>query len=252
MFKKPIFLFIATFVLAIVLAFFSSYFIVREVRGVTLGNVINMGTNKIINLKGAEGEGSDAVNLGQYKSDFALCLKRGGPNPGSDDVYCITTWCDLNDFELCNQDDFYPWGDKPPPCFTAKTPILMADGKYKNIADIQSGEYVLTRESEDSPKLVKAKVLDTYEHWDNRYLVINGSLEVTSHHRMFVNGEWKTAGKIKLGDKLLNKDNQEVVVESLQKRIKEERFKVYNLEIEKYKTYIAGGFYVHNMKELLP
>lgn len=248
MFKKPIFLFITTFIIAIVLAFFSSYFIVQKVHGdVGFGSDINMLGNKILNV----GEGVysfDAINLGQFNSSARLCLKGGGSK--GDDSFCITSWCDINDFSFCGgQDDFYPFGGGGvDPCFTAKTRILMADNTYKNIADIQPGDYVLTRESENSPKLVKAKVSNTYEHWYDGYLVIiNGYLEVTPNHAMFVNGEWKQVRDIEIGDRLFNKDNQKVVVESMEKRIREKEFKVYNLGIEKYKTYFAGEFYVHNL-----
>jgi hypothetical protein len=239
------------------LAFFASHLIVQEVRevlGKDIGvnaNLNMMNDNKIINAAGGSNSW-DGVTLGQFKNIDRICLPAGGSIGNTCDTRsCINSWCDINDFDFCiGQDDFPPWNDDPPLCFTAKTQILMADATYKNIADIQPGEYVLTRESENSPKLVKAKVLDTYEHWDNRHFIINDFLEATFEHRMFVNGKWKAAKKIKIGDKLLNKNNQEVVVESMETVVKEEKFRVYNLKIEKYQTYFAGGFYVHNIKEL--
>lgn len=247
--KKSIFLYIITFILAVDLAFLTSHFIIQEVRGVGIGNDIDMNSYAIIDI-GAAGVAKDAVPFSDFKKwgEIILPQKEGDTCFPPSNVHSITTWCDINDFSFCYQDDFPPWDDDPPECFTARTPILMADGKYKNIANIQVGDYVLTRESENSSKLVKAKVLDVYEHWVNRYLIINDSLEVTYYHRMFVNGEWKTAGEIKLEDKLLNKDNQEVKVESIEKIMKEEKFRVYNLEIEKYQTYFAWGVYVHNKK----
>lgn len=257
MFKKPIFLFIATFILAGSLAFFASYFVAQgfliqkvQSQTVNIGNNLDMGnTYKITNVSAASSD-NEAVTFTQFNEWGELWLPCGPTDTCSTGKVCkVDSWCALNDFSFCtNQDDFPPYNETPPSCFTAQTPILMADGRYKNIGDVQAGEYVLTRESEDSPKLVKAKVLEVYEHWVNRYLIINDSLEVTRYHRMFVNGEWKVAGEIKLGDKLLNKDNKEVMVESIEEVAKKENFKVYNLEIEKYKTYFANGFYVHNRK----
>ena len=145
-----------------------------------------------------------------------------------------------------------PPGGWNPPCFTAKTQILMANGTSKSIAEVQIGEYVLTRESETSSKLVKAKVLDVYEHETNAYLLVNGYLEVTPHHRMFVNGDWKAAKELEMGDKLLSKNNNEVIVESITAIEERPDIKVYNLEIETYKTYFADGFYVHNIKDNPP
>ena len=133
-----------------------------------------------------------------------------------------------------------------PPCFTGKTLILMADGSNKKIEEIKAGEMVLTRESEGSAKLVPAKILKKLEHLTDNYLIINDILEVTPDHRMFVNGQWKAVRDIKIGDKIFNQNNQPVAVKSI--KSKKEQVKVYNLEIEKYQTYFADGFYVHNRK----
>jgi len=49
-------------------------------------------------------------------------------------------------------------------CFTGNTPILMKGGLYKNIKDVKVGNIILTRENENSSKLVEAKVTKTYKH----------------------------------------------------------------------------------------
>ena len=132
-------------------------------------------------------------------------------------------------------------------CFTGDTPILMKDGIYKNIQDIQIGDTVLTRESESSQKLVEARVSKTYKHKNiDQYLIINGFLHVTPVHKMYVNSKWITAGEIQIGDYLLNKNNELVRVFSIEPL--QGNFDVYNLEIEKYRTYFAGDIYVHNQK----
>lgn len=131
-------------------------------------------------------------------------------------------------------------------CFTGDTQILMKEDGYKNIEDIKIGDVVLTRASEKSPNLVEAKVTNTFKHDVDEYLIVNGELRVTSIHRMFINGEWKTAGLLEVGDYLLDKDDQPVRVFSIERV--SGNFEVYNLEIDKYRTYFAGDIYVHNQK----
>lgn len=131
-------------------------------------------------------------------------------------------------------------------CFTGDTPILMKGGTYKNIQDIKVGDVVLTRESDNSSKLVEAKVIKTYKHNVDQYLIINGELRVTPVHRLYVNGKWIIAGEVEIGDDLLDKNNQPIKVFSIEQV--RGNFDVYNLEIEKYRTYFAGDFYVHNQK----
>ena len=129
-------------------------------------------------------------------------------------------------------------------CFDAKTEILVADGGSKNIEEVLPGEKVLTRESESSPKLVEAVVSKVEKHVVDQYVVINGNLRVTMEHTMFINRGWKPVALVSHGDKLLTEDSKEVEVKSLS--IRYGQFEVYNLKIDKYHTYIAGGFYVHD------
>ncbi|KKT77447.1 MAG: Alpha-2-macroglobulin domain-containing protein [Microgenomates group bacterium GW2011_GWB1_44_8] len=131
-------------------------------------------------------------------------------------------------------------------CFTGDTPILMKGDTYQNIQDIKVGDIVLTRESDISPKLIEAKVTKIYKHNVDQYLIINGDLRVTPVHRLFVNGKWMTAGEVEINDYLLDKNNQPMKVFSIEQV--RGNFDVYNLEIEKYRTYFARDFYVHNQK----
>ena len=156
---------------------------------------------------------------------------------GSYKIYC------------CGQSQSTSGGGWSGTCFTAKTQVLMSDGNVKNIASVRAGEYILTKESESSSKMVRAKVLGVYEHDVSSYILINKYLEVTSEHRIFANNEWKAVGNLEIGDKLLDKNGNEVIVSSIKTVEKESNIKVYNLQIEKYGTYFADGFYVHNLKE---
>lgn len=132
-------------------------------------------------------------------------------------------------------------------CFAQGTSVLMSDGKLKNIEDVKVGDYVLTR-TEGDDKLVKAKVLKTHTTEEGGYLILNSSLKVTANHILWVNGSWKEAGSIQSGDVLTDNLGKKVYIESIEWQ--RGKFQVYNLEVEKYHTYFAGGVWVHNEKGL--
>lgn len=256
MYKKLTFLFVTTFVIA--LAFFSSYFVIQEVRGVVnIGGILEMNNHSIANL-GFPTVPADLVTKGYLKNVGSFYLGAGS----------IESWCEVQGFAwctsgyvecgdgICNGDETYlTCTDCPPPppngngCFTAETQILMADGKYKPIKDVGEGDWILTKENEKSDKMVSAKVARASKHTVDNYLVINNELKVTGNHPIFVNNNWKQAGTVELGDKLFNEEGQEVIVESLE--LKRETIKVYNLELEDsqayFPAYFAGGIYVHNV-----
>lgn len=130
-------------------------------------------------------------------------------------------------------------------CFAKGTLVLMADGKYKNIEDIKAGDYVLTRTEKDS-ELVKARVVKTHTTEESGYLIINGGLKVTADHILRVNDSWREAGSIQVGDALVDSQGNAVYVESIEWQAG--KIQVYNLEIENYHTFFAGGVWVHNQK----
>ena len=92
-FKKSTFLYITTFVLAVGLAFFSSYFVVREVRGVALGNDIDMNINRVYDFASPVFD-DDAATRFYFESIAARCLWEDGTQ------YCVDDLCDLNDFSF--------------------------------------------------------------------------------------------------------------------------------------------------------
>ena len=128
-------------------------------------------------------------------------------------------------------------------CFLPGTEITTSIGQ-KKIEDIRVGDYILTKEKDDSGQLVKAQVVRTTSHLVKGYLVINGYVQVTENHRIFVNGEWVKAGNIKVGDSLLNSQGKAVIVKSVQKH--DDWLWVHNFEVEGQHTYFADNLYVHN------
>ena len=131
-------------------------------------------------------------------------------------------------------------------CFAGDTQVLMADGESKAIQDIRAGEYVLTRKSEGDSGLVKAKVLKRHETVESGYMILNGELKVTPNHWLWINGQWREAGNVSVGDFLIDKEGKPVRIDSVEWQ--RGKFPVFNLEIEKQRTYFADGVWVHNQK----
>lgn len=130
-------------------------------------------------------------------------------------------------------------------CFAKGTQILMADGNYNNIEEVKVGDYILTRNETDS-KLIKAKIIGTHQQDVTGYIIINGHLKVTPNHRLWINQTWKQAGSVQVGDFLTDYQGKGVPVTSIEWL--SGKFKVYNLEVEKYRTFFASSIFVHNQK----
>ncbi|OGY09986.1 MAG: hypothetical protein A3D24_03590 [Candidatus Blackburnbacteria bacterium RIFCSPHIGHO2_02_FULL_39_13] len=131
-------------------------------------------------------------------------------------------------------------------CFDGNTPILMGDGSTKSIKDVKVGQEILTRKSDRDTSLVKAKVLGVHKQTSKGYLIINGTLKVTPNHKLFVNNKWMNAENVQTGDNLHDPNGRGVKVSSV--AYQAGKFDVYNLQIDKYKTFFADGIWVHNQK----
>jgi uncharacterized protein YfaS (alpha-2-macroglobulin family) len=130
-------------------------------------------------------------------------------------------------------------------CFGKGTQVLMADNTTKNIEDIVAGDKVATYSGSKNNEMVNAKVLKTEDVVKNGFLVINEKLRVTANHVLWVNGDWRQAGVIQIGDTLRSTNGLEKVYSIEWRR---EKTHVYNLEIENQHTYIAENVWVHNGK----
>ncbi len=130
-------------------------------------------------------------------------------------------------------------------CFAKGTQVLMANGSLRAIDTVKVGDYVLTRSEHDST-LKKARVTATHSAEETGYLIINGNLKVTADHIIWLNGQWQTAGSSQLGDVLVDSANNQVPITSLEWQ--RGKFTVYNLTVEDYHAYFAGGAWVHNQK----
>ncbi len=141
--------------------------------------------------------------------------------------------------------NFYDMGGGGGGCFTGDTKVLMADGKTKDIGEVRVGDKVLTR-SDKSKELVVDEVTATHEVREMGYLVINSDLKVTPNHIIFVNGSWKRAGDVQMGDLLVDTNGKEIAVARID--LVREDVKVYNLTTKTNHTYFADGIFVHNQK----
>lgn len=131
-------------------------------------------------------------------------------------------------------------------CFLSGTKVLMSDGSYKSIETVKTGDKILTKLNDKSNNLIKTKVTATHKAQISGYLIINGKLKVTSNHILFINEKWSMAGLAKIGDQLLDKNGTKITINSIEYlNLKSD---VYNLTTDKYHTYFADDFYVHNQK----
>lgn len=131
-------------------------------------------------------------------------------------------------------------------CFKGGTKILMADKSFKNIEDVNIGDFILTRNGENDDKLVSAKVVSLHQKEVDGYFVVNDYLKVTENHLIWVNQSWRRVDKLKVGDILIDKNGENVIVRKL--FWQKEKTKVYNLEIENKHSYFADVIWVHNGK----
>lgn len=128
-------------------------------------------------------------------------------------------------------------------CFLAGTEISSTNDAKLPIEKIKVGDSVISY-NESTKKLEAATVLKIFQHQVDQYLFINDEFGVTPNHPLYINGQWKEAGKVKIGDQLLRQDGKAVVISSVE--IKTGDFLVYNLEVEKNNNYFAHSYLAHN------
>lgn len=151
-------------------------------------------------------------------------------------------------------------GGEQPPCFIGTTKILMSGnfGHVRQITDIKCGTDTV-KAFDTNGILYDALVTGFFVHAVTEYLAVefdNGAhLFVTNEHPIW-GGEdiFTPAGELGRGDTVaaLHKGGWKLIwVDSVKKIRFPDRVLVYNLEVEKYRTYIAEGIGVHNLKNQL-
>ena len=143
-------------------------------------------------------------------------------------------------------------------CFLEGTKILMADGSYKNIENINVGDEVLSYD-ENSKGIVSCRIASVFHHspeeMTDYYLVINKHLRVTPNHRFYSDGKWVYAGDLKVGDPLFSSiENSVYRVYSIVRVY--ERATTFDLEVERCHNYFVSiddgtDVLVHNRGALI-
>ena len=90
--------------------------------------------------------------------------------------------------------------------FQAGTQILLVNGQSKNIEMVHVGDQVLAY---DQVSGITVPAIVTYVHrYQQQYaihdfVIINNNFRVTTTHPLFINGAWRTADTVRVGDTLL-------------------------------------------------
>jgi hypothetical protein len=139
-------------------------------------------------------------------------------------------------------------------CFTAGTPITLADGTTKPIEEIAEGDRVLSYDT-DRGQTATGEVVRLFVHpHTRRFVRLNDAITTTPEHRFYANGEWVTAGSLSVGDSLLQAPGMgnQVAPLATEATTSLSLFAgdttTYNFEVAGYHDYFAGGVLVHNMK----
>jgi len=126
-------------------------------------------------------------------------------------------------------------------CFLSGTKVLMSDGSYKNIEDIEIGEYVKSYDVK-TDSIIDCKVTNVLSHskkeMSEYYLLINDFLRVTPNHKFYSKGEWIFANDLKPGDFLFTNDKINFEIESVEKIFEKE--KSYDLTVENNHNYFVS------------
>nr|WP_294490768.1 polymorphic toxin-type HINT domain-containing protein [uncultured Anaerosporobacter sp.] len=139
-------------------------------------------------------------------------------------------------------------GMKNPICFVAGTMILTAMG-LKAIETIQPGDQVIAT-NPDTFQTEEKKVVETYINKTSCIVQISIQDEVictTMNHPFYVKGQgFVSAGKLSIGDEIMNASGGSYPVECIEFEEKQET--VYNFQVEDYHTYYVGegSVLVHN------
>ena len=146
-------------------------------------------------------------------------------------------------------------------CFISETKILMSDGTYEDIVNVQKGKFV---RGETQLNEVLGMQIHDFSN-DKLYSINGGKYFVAAEHPFKTITGWKAINPkklyeedeflfrlldpkvLKVGDILLTEDGL-IIIESIGSKYIKKEMKVYNLMLEGDHTYYADGYLVHNNK----
>jgi len=120
-----------------------------------------------------------------------------------------------------------------PTCFLAETQVTMADGTYKNIEDVVVGDMILScdRYRGTTKQVMVSKIFHhTPDEMGDYYLIINGDLRITPNHLLFIDGLWRYAEDVLVGDCLLGVDGKYSEIVSIEQVF--ESVPTYNFAVD--------------------
>jgi len=127
-------------------------------------------------------------------------------------------------------------------CFVAGTMILTVAGLVA-IENIKAGDKVIATNPETF-EVAEKTVLETYvrETTELLHLTINGEvIKTTFEHPFYVKDVgFVEAGKLQVGDKLVDSRGNVLVVEEKKLEITDKPVKVYNFKVDNFHTYHVG------------
>jgi len=126
-------------------------------------------------------------------------------------------------------------------CLAKGTTILMSDGIYKKIENIQVGDLVISFDTEK--KEYKTSKVNKVIKRKDPIIVINNSLKAAPDELVYLaGGEIKEAINVVVGEYLLDENLKQVMVESIQKE--EILVDTYDFTLENGDNFFADGYLV--------
>ena len=137
-----------------------------------------------------------------------------------------------------------------PACFVAGTKVKTETG-FKNIEDIKIGDYVysfnLDANSLELKKVTNSIISQTLETYI--MTIGNKTFEVTPRHQLYIIDKgWTRAYDVKIGDKMLDVNGKEIIINNIVNKKYGTPIKTYNLTIEGNNNYFVTDIQVlvHN------
>jgi hypothetical protein len=158
-----------------------------------------------------------------------------------------------------------------PSCLLFGSPVSKSDGSVVNVEDLNIGDEILTvslpNATDESvgnwrndtfnrtgsftqhSSSVKRVMYEFSQHY---YNINSGSELITGEHHMLYrqagneNWTWQTAPNFSVGDYLMNKQGNEIVISSLEQHIDPDGYEVVQLDVEPDDFYVGQTFLVHN------
>ena len=138
-----------------------------------------------------------------------------------------------------------------PACFVAGTKVKTETG-FKNIEDIKIGDYVysfnLDANSLELKKVTNSIISQTLETYI--MTIGNKTFEVTPRHQLYIIDKgWTRAYDVKIGDKMLDANGKEIIINNIVNKKYSTPIKTYNLTIDGNNNYFVTDIQVlvHNV-----